>query len=263
MKLYYRVIGQGEPLFILHGLFGCSDNWNSIAKTLSTNFEVYTVDLRNHGLSPHSDIFNYDVMMQDLKELLDSINIKSASFIGHSMGGKVLMQFAYYHPEYISNLIVVDISPKYYKPHHSEVLEALNSIDFNYFDNRKKIEEQIFSKLQDIGVTLFLTINIYWKEIGLEGSSKLKLSWRFNLPILTKNIEEVGKESKFPHSESKFRSLFIAGRKSNYIDKKDVELILENYPNPKVEYIENAGHWVQAEQPQKFIEIINEFLLAN
>ncbi len=261
MKLHYRKIGQGKPLIILHGLFGSADNWNSLAKEFSRTFEVYIVDQRNHGLSPHSTEFNYEVMSNDLLELLDDNNIEKASIIGHSMGGKVLMQFAALNANRIENMIVVDISPRYYKPHHQNVLKALQSIDFNSIETRKQAEEILTPQLNEVSTTQFLLKNIYWKDAS--GNEGKKLAWRFNLDSIINNIEMIGVESPQVNSalSGKMKVLFISGEKSDYITDDDKRLIRTYYPTAIVKTIENAGHWVQAEQPRVFYETVLNFIL--
>ena len=150
MKLFYRKIGEGQPLIILHGLFGQSDNWNTLAKQFAEqNFQVFTVDLRNHGLSPHSDDFNFQVMSDDVLELITDNQLRNVILIGHSLGGKVAMELAIKHPEVIDKLVVVDIAPKYYPVHHQSVLQALEAVDFSLVKTRKQAEE-ILSNIENI-----------------------------------------------------------------------------------------------------------------
>lgn len=261
MKLHFRKIGEGTPLIILHGLFGSADNWNSLAKEFSKNFEVYIIDQRNHGLSPHHSEFNYRVMSNDLLEFLNDNNLDKASIIGHSMGGKVLMQFASENANRINKMIVVDISPRYYPPHHQTVLRALHTIDFDIVETRKKVEELIGPILNDISTTQFLLKNVYWKDVL--GSEEKKLAWRFNLDAITNNIEQIGLESPQPNPSdaNKLNVLFIRGENSKYILEDDNRLIRTYYPNAIIRTITNAGHWVQAEQPKQFYEMVLEYLL--
>lgn len=260
--LHFRKYGEGKPLFILHGLFGSADNWNTLAKEYANHFCVYAVDLRNHGLSPHDDVFNYQVMSDDLIELFESEKIQKASIIGHSMGGKVLMAFLSIYAERVENAIVVDISPRYYPPHHQKVLEALRNADLSKMNSRKSVEEVIAPMLNDMATTQFLLKNIYWKDEVLNGETISKLNWRFNLKSISEQINEVGKASPKSDSFNTFRILFIAGSKSNYIQLDDIQIIEDYYPMSEVVYIENAGHWVQAEQPKEFYDTTMKFLLV-
>lgn len=166
MKLFYRKFGQGQPLIILHGLFGQSDNWNSLAKQFSEQgFEVYIVDQRNHGLSPHSDEWNYKVMSEDIFELIDDLKLQNVILLGHSMGGKTVMQFALDHENMLDKLIVA-IAPKYYPLHHQIVLQALEAVDFKTIKTRREAEDILNTYITDFGTKQFLLKNIYWKENG-------------------------------------------------------------------------------------------------
>lgn len=261
MKLHFRNYGKGEPLLILHGLFGSADNWNTLAKEFAKNKEVFVLDLRNHGLSPHSDEFSYEVMANDLNEfVIDHELGNKLSIIGHSMGGKVLMHYLSNYYATVNKAIVVDISPKYYPPHHHKVLEALHAVDFAQVKSRREVEQVISPILEDLATTQFILKNIYWKDFTFEENNQSTLAWRFNLESISKNIEEVGKMSPSIPSSAIFQLLFIAGSKSNYITNNDLNFIHEYYKKSVVSYIENAGHWVQAEQPKLFYEAVSNFL---
>lgn len=255
MKLFYRKSGEGKPLIILHGLFGQSDNWNTLARQFSdAGFEVYTVDLRNHGLSPHSEVWNYKVMSDDVLELITDLNLQDVILLGHSMGGKVAMEFALRHPEFLSKLIVVDIAPKYYTPHHQSILKALNDVDFNTVKSRKEAENILSKHITDLGTKQFLLKNIYWKENG-------QLDWRFNLKVITDQIETVGQET--PENEiCSIPTLFIRGENSNYIKDSDLDLIHSIFSSSSLKTISKSGHWVHAEQPIVFFETVKEFTEA-
>ncbi len=253
MKLFYRKYGSGQPLIILHGLFGQSDNWNTLSKQFSENgFEVFIVDLRNHGLSPHSNDWNYKVMSEDVLELMSENNLQNVVLLGHSMGGKVAMQFAIDNASILDKLIVVDISPKYYPLHHQSVLEALQAIDFNFIKTRREAEEVLNKYISDFGTKQFLLKNIYWKEDG-------QLAWRFNLSVIVKNIENVG-EATPTEKSCDTPTLFIRGEKSNYILDTDINLIQDTFPRSMLETIPNAGHWVHAEKPKEFFDCVINFI---
>ncbi len=254
MKLFYRKFGQGKPFIILHGLFGQSDNWNTLARQFAdAGFEVYTVDLRNHGLSPHSTIWNYQVVSDDIFELVNELKLQDIVILGHSMGGKVAMQFAIRHPELLNKLIVVDIAPKYYPPHHKEVLQALNAVDFGVVKTRKEVEHILSQYISDSGTRQFLLKNIYWKENG-------ELGWRFNLKVITENIENVGQQT--PNNVTcNTPTLFIRGALSSYILDADTELIQAIFPFSQLETISGAGHWVHAERPKEFFNSVLRFII--
>jgi esterase len=253
MKLYFRKYGAGKPMIILHGLFGQSDNWNSLAKQFGENgFEVYVADQRNHGLSPHSEEWDYKVMSDDLHELITDNNLKDVTLIGHSMGGKTVMQFALLHPEMVDKLIVVDIAPKYYPPQHTSVMEGLSAVNFDKIKTRKEAEEILSQYIGDFGTRQFLLKNIYWKEDG-------KLDWRFNLKIISEKLENVGNNIQASGSVD-VPSLFIRGEKADYVLDEDLLLIQDLFPRSMLETISGAGHWVHAEKPKEFLDSVLNFL---
>ncbi len=240
MKLHYRKYGSGQPMIILHGLFGQSDNWNSLAKQFAENgFEVYCADQRNHGLSPHSDVWTYKAMSEDLHELILENNLKNSILIGHSMGGKTVMQYALDHPGEVDKLIVVDMAPKQYPLHHQSVLQALQAVDFSVVKTRKEVENVLSEFISDDGTRQFLLKNIYWKEDGI-------LDWRFNLKVIAAQIQNVG-DSTPDEKSSDTETLFIRGEKSEYVTDADIQMIQDLFPKSMLETIEGAGHWVHAE----------------
>jgi esterase len=253
MKLFYRKFGQGQPLIILHGLFGQSDNWNSLAKQFSEQgFEVYIVDQRNHGLSPHDEEWNYKVMSEDIYELIQDLNLQNVILLGHSMGGKTVMQFALDHENLLDKLIVADISPKYYPLHHQIVLQALDAVDFKKVKTRREAEDILNTYITDFGTKQFLLKNIYWKEDG-------ELAWRFNLEVIIKKIENIGEAT--PNENScNTPTLFIRGEKSNYILNEDLDMIHEIFPRSILETISDADHWVHAEKPKAFFDCVIDFI---
>lgn len=257
MKLFFRKFGSGDPLIILHGLFGTADNWNTLAKKYGEHFTTYAVDLRNHGQSPHSEEWNYPIMAQDVIDLMNDEGIKSTHLMGHSMGGKVAMIIAGMVPEKINKLIVSDIAPKFYKPHHTEILEALNGLDLANTKTRKEAEAYMASRIEDFGTRQFLLKSLYWKDVP--ASSGMTLAWRFNLPVITNQIEKVGQELM---SDIKFEgpTLFIRGSKSRYILDEDIDNIHEHFPNSRLTTINDAGHWVHAEKPVEYLRDTLEFL---
>lgn len=255
MKLFYRKFGQGQPLIILHGLFGQSDNWNTLAKQIADNdFEVYIVDQRNHGLSPHSDEWNYQSMSEDVFDLIKENNLQDVILLGHSMGGKTAMQLALNHQEFLDKLIVADMAPKYYPPHHQSVLEALQAVNFNLIKTRKEVEVVLSKYISDFGTKQFLLKNLYWKENG-------DLNWRFNLKVIVQQIENVG-EAITGTGNCVIPALFIKGERSDYILDADEDLIRQIFPNSTFATIEGSGHWVHAEKPKEFYGTVMEFIKA-
>lgn len=255
MKLFFRKYGTGKPVIILHGLFGQSDNWNTIGKKLSENgLEVYLTDLRNHGLSPHDPEFNYDVLSDDVHELIISEKIAGATLIGHSLGGKTAMQLAADHPESLHKLIVIDIAPREYRPAHNAVIQALQAVNIEHLKNRNEADERLSNYISDFSTKQFLLKNIYRNENGT-------FDWRFNLTAISNNIQEVNRALRF--SNITVPSLFIYGQKSEYISDSDIKEISLRIPNVIFAKVENAGHWVHADKPDKVIEHILSFLHEN
>ncbi len=252
MKLHYRKIGEnGPPLIILHGLFGYSDNWQTHAKKLAENYQVYLVDQRNHGRSPHSIDFNYDVMVEDLYELITDLGLEEINLLGHSMGGKTAIGFAAEHDDLLNCLIVVDISHKQYPRHHDQIIKGLNAIDLSKIDSRSKADLVLSEHVKEFAVRQFLLKNLYWVEKG-------KLDWRMNLPVLSHDIDKIIEEVYFRRIDT--HTLFIRGEESDYILESDFKEIKMKFPNSAIKSIENAGHWVHAEAPKKFFDTVTSFL---
>ena len=253
MKLFYRKFGKGQPLFILHGLFGQSDNWNTLAKQISEQgFEVYTIDQRNHGLSPHSTTWDYHSMSSDIEELMQDLLLEKCILLGHSMGGKTAMKFALEHDYLLDKLIIADMAPRHYPPHHQAVIQGLQAVDFKKIQNRKEAEIILSQYIDDLGTRQFLLKNIFWKDDGI-------MDWRFNLKVIKDQIENMG-EAIQTDSPCEVPTLFIRGEKSQYIQDSDLSPIKDIFPRSYVETIQNAGHWVHAEQPQAFFNAVMDFI---
>ena len=252
MKLHIREMGEGQPMVILHGLFGSSDNWQTHAKKLAEYYRVILVDQRNHGHSGWSDEFSYELMSQDLEELFEDLDLKKVILLGHSMGGKTAIQFTQNHPEYIEKLIIVDIGVKEYPLHHAEILKGLYSIDLEKIHTRNEAEEILSNFISSIGVRQFLSKNLYWKE-------KDRLAWRMNISILDREMKNI--LSALPEVEISLPTLFIRGSLSNYILDEDVDELEALFPDMSIITIEEAGHWVHAESPIKFINLVLEYCL--
>ncbi|MDX1445239.1 alpha/beta fold hydrolase [Lishizhenia sp.] len=252
MKLHYRKMGEGAPFIILHGLFGSSDNWQTHAKRLSEYFEVYLVDQRNHGHSDWSDAFNYDLLAEDLKELIDDEGIEDAYILGHSMGGKTAMFFAQKYPELIEKLIVVDMGIKSYPSHHGPILEGLNALDLDVIKTRGAAAKEMAKYVENEATRMFLLKNLYWKEKG-------QLGWRINIPVLEAKMSEI--LVPLPKGECFVPTLFMRGGLSGYILEEDYDSIHEAFPDSEIRTIENAGHWIHAEAPKEFMDEVLGYCL--
>ena len=254
MKLAYREFGEGQPLIILHGLFGQSDNWNTLAKRFGENgFKVYTLDQRNHGLSQHSDVWDYQVMAEDLKEFIEEHQLQNVILLGHSMGGKTVLFFEQMFPQLANKLIIVDISPRAYEPHHDSVLKALNAVDFTDLNTRKEAEAILGEYISDFGTKQFLLKNIFWKE-----DETKQMAWRFNLKTITKEYNNIGVSVPFFISDTK--TMFIRGEKSDYIKNDDEADIASRFSHYQLKTIANSCHWVHAEQPEAFFNCVMDFI---
>lgn len=250
MKLFYKRLGEGEPLLILHGLMGMLDNWQSHARIFAEHFEVYIIDQRNHGHSEHDDVLDYNSMVEDLEEFIDDMFLSDVNIIGHSMGGKVAMKFAQKNPDLINKLLVADIAPRAYPVHHDLIIKGLKSVPLAELKKRTEADQYLAEYIPEVGVRQFLMKNLYWKEKGV-------LDWRFNLDAIEKNIENMGERimDSIYHGET----LFLRGEKSEYITSEDFGDIELGFPDSEVQTIEGAGHWLHAEKPKEFSELALDF----
>jgi len=251
MKLFSRELGQGDPIIILHGLFGSSDNWLTQGKLFASRYKVFSVDQRNHGQSSHSDDFDYPSMVSDLGEFITDHQIKNPVILGHSMGGKTAMNFALAHPDKIEKLIVVDISPRAYDLEHYTILEGLKAISVASISSRNEADEILANHVPEPGVRQFLLKN-------LQRNSTNGFSWKINLPVITEKLSNIGVDLQFP-GQFKKPTLFVRGLKSSYITDVDWKRITEIFPAAQLESLD-TGHWVQAEKPQEFADVIMKWL---
>ena len=251
--LHSKIIGTGTPLLILHGFLGMSDNWKTLGTQYAEHgFQCHLIDQRNHGKSFHSKDFNYDYLSEDLKIYMEYQNLDKASIIGHSMGGKTAMQFACDHPQMTKKLLIADISPKYYPPHHQDIIKGLQALDLETISSRGEADEELSRHLSDFGTRQFLLKNLYWVEKG-------KLSFRFNLPVLSAKMEEIG-ENISATAQYQGPTLFLRGDASEYVVESDMPQIKTHFPAADIDTIDNAGHWVHAANPNQFFEKSVAFL---
>jgi esterase len=242
-----------DKLIILHGFLGMSDNWKTLATQYAEyGFETHVLDLRNHGKSFHSDEFTYEAMVQDLLHYCQVNQLQKINIIGHSMGGKLAMFFAQKYSEMVKKLVVADIAPRFYKPHHQEILSGLAAVNFQEKPTRAAVEEVLTRYIPDFGTRQFLLKSLFWQEPG-------QLAYRFNLKAFLQNTTSIGEE--VPSNVSfKNPTLFIKGGNSNYIALTDEQNINTIFPNNKIVTIPNAGHWLHAENPKMFFDETVSFL---
>ena len=252
MPLHCESYGHGHPLIILHGLFGSLENWRTLSKTFSQSFQVFALDQRNHGRSPHSDVFNYRVMVEDVREFVQLHSLSPTHLLGHSMGGKTAMQFAVSYPEKVDKLIVVDIAPKVYPPEHDAIFAALFSLDVRGLRSRQQADTALAGKIPDLALRQFLLKN-------LEREAPGGFRWRINLDAIHENYAEILKglegTGQFHHP-----TLFIRGGNSGYIHPEDLPAIKAIFPQAQLVTIPHTGHWVHAEAPQEFAGTVLNFL---
>lgn len=268
MKLFFRKFGEGPAIIIVHGLYGASDNWVSIARQLSSDYEVFLIDQRNHGRSPHSSTHTYADMKEDLREFMDDQGIEKAVLIGHSMGGKTVMFFSKDYPERVNALIVVDIAPKSYAVardeervtiNHPFLIESMLHLDLGGMTRRDEIEAKLSKSISSERVRKFLLKNLHRNKNNT-------FSWSVNWQALSNNLDEIlrgmnEKEFERGRGITGFPVLFIKGAKSSYISFEDFDqIILKIYPFAELLSIPDSGHWVHTEQPSLLIKNIRYFL---
>ncbi len=262
MKLFHRKIGEGQALIILHGLYGSSDNWLSIARQLS-EFSCFLPDQRNHGRSPHMPTNTYEDMVADLLGFVTENKLNKVILMGHSMGGKVAMLFALKYPEFVDKLIVIDIAPKNYKnasnfgietSNHQFILNTLSGLKPEQFSNRKELDKALSSKLKDGNLRSFLLKNIKRDANG-------SLKWRLNLNVLNESIDQILDGFSDIKEGSNLDALFVKGEHSPYIQGDDIFFVNNLFPKNQLVTIPDSGHWVHAEQPKLLVNTIRYFLL--
>ncbi len=251
--VHSRIIGTGKPLLILHGFLGMSDNWKSLGTRFAENsWEVHLIDQRNHGRSFWSDDFSYEFLVSDILNYLQHHGLTEVVILGHSMGGKTAMRFAADHPEMVEKLLVADIGPKYYPPHHQPIIDALRAIPIDQLESRVQADEVLSEHLVEPGIRQFLLKNLYWNE-------NKKLGFRFNLQVLGNSLEAVG-EALPARTRFVRPTLFLYGERSDYITRSDFPQISRQFPSSRVEPVSYAGHWLHSENPGEFMEKSLAFL---
>lgn len=251
MELNYKEFGQGDPVIILHGLFGTLDNWQTVAKQLAKDYWVFIVDQRNHGRSPHTVDFSYPLMAEDLKAFMDQHWLPRAHIIGHSMGGKTAMQFAFEYPDMVDKLVLVDMAPGANEPGHDLIFEALLSLKLDELEGRSEADAILGQKIETYGVRQFLLKNLTRNKTG-------GYRWKMNLPVIHKFYPKI-LEAVEPESPYENPALFIKGALSDYILSKEEAVIRQCFTDVRIEAIEGAGHWVHADAPDKLLGLVKSF----
>jgi esterase len=251
--LHSIILGEGQPFLILHGFLGMADNWKTLGRQWSeSGYQVHLIDQRNHGRSMHSDDFSYELMAQDIKDYCEKHVLEDIILLGHSMGGKVAMKFAELHASYLNKLIIADIAPKEYAPHHSDIINGLRSLDFDLIKSRSDADEMLGKVIPDFGTRQFLLKSLYRVD-------KNRYGWRFNLEVLGDAQDKVGIHKPLTNKINT-PALFIRGGKSGYILDSDEMLIDHAFAKAELKTINDAGHWLHAEKPQEFFTFVTKFL---
>lgn len=252
MQLHYQTLGQGQPLILLHGLFGAGSNWGMVAKHFAQHYQVISVDLRNHGSSPHSTSQSYANMADDLLELCDALSLQDIHLLGHSLGGKVAMQFAVQHPGLLDKLIVVDMAMRAYADAHTHLIDAMLDIDLSTLQSRHEADKILSNSILQTAVRQFLLMNLVKSDSGPG------LAWRINLAAIKANYPDL-QRAVCENAQYEKPCLFIRGEHSDYVQDADVEQIKTSFIKAQFDSLP-TGHWVHAEQPQAFIEVVENFL---
>lgn len=252
MKLNYRKIGEGRPVIILHGLFGMSDNWQSIARRIGKKRAAYLIDQRNHGQSGHADAFNYDALVEDLCEFVADMEFDEICLIGHSMGGKVAMKYALRYPETVEKLVIVDIAPKAYHNYRlKDFIEYMREIDVDDLKSRREADQKLSQHIKSKPVRQFLLKN-------LDRDDDNNFSWKINLKSIYDNFDRV-LEAVESSNTFKGDALFVHGGKSDYVLPEDHAMIKTLFPAAEIVKIENATHWLHADSADEFCKILRQF----
>ena len=264
MKLFYRKYGNGPALVILHGLYGSSDNWVTIAKNLSDSFTVYLPDQRNHGQSPHNEIHDYDSMRDDLFELINDLKLKKIFLAGHSMGGKTAISFALKWPERLNGLLIADISPFTYESdghsaysQHSGILNAILSLDLQKVTTRNEVEGLLKGKISSEKERGLILKN-------LQRTENNNFSWKINAKSLLANLEKIMKgirrQTDYNQQITGFPVIFLRGGDSDYIPEKDFKDILHVFPAAEIIEVPGAGHWIQVDKPDEVVRYLKKLI---
>jgi esterase len=252
MNLHFEAVGEGPSLIILHGLLGSADNWRSMSRRLGAHYKVFAVDLRNHGRSPHSDIFDYDVMIADLREFMEQQALRRSMLLGHSIGGKVAMQFAIDYPEQVDRLVIVDIAPKPYEPSQRYIFQALRSLDLTRYKSFADVDAALAADVSDQSLRQFLLKNLARDE-------NRRLRWKVHLEAIDRNYDKLG-QGLAPERTFDKPTLFIRGGRSNYIEDDDAPLIRQIFPQAEIATLPEAGHWAHVDAPEEFFQTVLNFL---
>lgn len=253
LDLNYKEYGTGDAhLIVIHGFLGSLDNWHTLATEWGkAGLHVWTLDMRNHGKSPHTEHHTLQLMVDDVNDFMFQHQIPQAYILGHSMGGKVAMLFAIQYPTLCHKLLVADIAPREYKRGHDDVFDAIFQVNLETIQTRKDAEEAMKPYLGDFGTRQFILKS-------LERTAEGKYAWKFNLRTLFQDYDEIRKSISSSHVYNG-ETLFIRGALSGYIKDSDMEKIHSLFPAARLITIEDAAHWLHADKPEQFFEAVYAF----
>jgi len=251
--LYYSTAGSGPPLVVMHGLFGSSKNWYSHLRRFEDSYTVFAIDMRNHGQSFHADEMSYTAMAGDVARLLGQLDLSECRVLGHSMGGKVAMTLAIQYPRLVSRMVVADIAPLAYYHHYDDLIEPVLALDLDSFQSRTQIDHALRPNIPEDQLRAFLLQNLVRESTGWR--------WRVNWRVIQRDMEALTGFDELPWDWlGELPTLFIRGASSDYIDDKGIEVIKRHFKDVRIETIAAAGHWLHAEKPQEFSQLVLDFM---
>jgi len=254
-ELHFSTLGSGRPLVVLHGLFGSGKNWQSLARQFANQFKVFTVDLRNHGQSFHADEMNYSIMAQDVAQLLYRLELSDCDILGHSMGGKVAMTLVQQNPDLVARLIIADIAPVTYFHHYDDLIDPVLALPLATIESRAQADQLLRQNIPEDQLRAFLLQNLVRESTGWR--------WRVNWSVIQRDMEWLTGFGDLPQDWLiDLPVLFIRGANSDYVSETEIAVIEQHFSNYRLETIEDAGHWLHAEQPESFNRLVLEFLQA-
>ncbi len=255
-ELHFTASGSGQPLVVLHGLFGSGKNWQSHSRQYANHYQVFNVDLRNHGQSFHADEMNYPVMAADVAQLLQRLALGDCYVLGHSMGGKVAMTLALQNPDLVARMIVADIAPVAYFHHYDDLIDPIMALHLDTLESRAQADQLLRQNIPEDQLRAFLLQNLARESDAWR--------WRINWRVIQRDMEWLTGFIDLPDERSvEIPTLFLRGANSDYIGDPEIDVIRRHFSNPRIETIAAAGHWLHAENPDAFNRLVLEFLQAS
>lgn len=253
MTIHFQSMGEGQPLVIIHGLFGTSDNLKGVARELSNEYKVFLIDAPGHGDSSSLPLLSLANMAAEVAKFITELNVGPVAILGHSLGGKIAMELALTEPNLVSKLIVADIAPVQYTRRHDDIISSLKSVPLATLENRQQADALLEKKIAEPGVRSFLL-----KSLVRDKEAGSGWKWRFDLEQLAKDYDELIKANI--DGEFVKPTLFIIGSESNYVTADYRPQIVSRFPNVQAKTISGAGHWLHAERTVAFVKISRDFL---